>query len=790
MGRPVVKSVVRGAQGLPGEGQEQAKDTLYGPGRLNQQIIDSLGEGLIVYDREGRVVLWNRFMEEMTGLKEEAVKGRLGWELSPFLRELGWEERIRRALAGETVVDPDFSFAIPETGRSGWNSGRLGPLRNANGEIVGALATVLDITALKQAEEALSEASRFYRQVVNSLGHGVLALDREGRYILWNPFLEQMTGIPAQEVLGKHPWEVVPQVDEQELQSDAAAALGGRSVLRADRLYTIPSTGRSLWVSYRVEPLWSVEGRIIGVLANVQDVTARHWAEERLRQRLRQQDAVARLSRRALAGGELQALFEQTANVLAETLELEFAKVLELLPDGRSLLLRAGVGWKEGLVGQARVSAGQESQAGYTLEASEPVIVEDLSRESRFTGPRLLLDHGVVSGMSVIIAGAERPFGVLGVHTTQRRSFTPDDVQFLQSIANLLAVAIRNHQAEAARRESERRFRRLVDSGIIGIYLADLSGRLLEANEVFLRMLGYTREDLAQGLLRSDNITPPQWAPRDQQAADELRRRGVCAPFEKEYLRQDGTPLPVLLGVAMLDAAAEVCIGYVLDISERKRAEADLRQLSAQLLQLQDEERRRVARELHDTTSQNLAALEISLSLVSKAVQELPAAARQALEKGVSLAAECSRQIRSLSYLLHPPLLEELGLVAALRSYAEGFSRRTGIHVSLEAAEAGRLPREAELTLFRVVQEALANIHRHAASPTAQVRLDRTAAEVRLAVTDQGRGIPQEVLAGTAPLGVGIAGMRERVRQLGGRLDITSSDRGCTVSVALPVGSR
>jgi len=174
----------------------------------------------------------------------------------------------------------------------------------------------------------------------------------------------------------------------------------------------------------------------------------RKRAELELKARAAQQRAVAQLGLHAMEAKDLEALLEETVRAVAQVLEVEFCKVLELLPDGKGLLLRAGVGWKEGCVGTAVVGRGLDSQAGYTLLSNAPVIVEDLRTESRFSGPPLLHDHGVVSGMSVVIGGPQRAFGVLGAHSTRRRTFTQDDVHFFQAVASLLATAVERLRAE------------------------------------------------------------------------------------------------------------------------------------------------------------------------------------------------------------------------------------------------------------------------------------------------------------------------------------------------------
>lgn len=172
---------------------------------------------------------------------------------------------------------------------------------------------------------------------------------------------------------------------------------------------------------------------------------------EDLRNRMQQQKIVATLGQQALTNTSLFSLIEEAVKHIAKTLKVDYCKVLELLPVGEKLLLRAGVGWREGLVGQALVNAQNNSQAGYTLLSSEPVIVADLRTETRFHGPSLLLEHGVVSGVSVIIPGREMPFGVLGVHTQAERIFTEEDIHFLQSLANILAAAIENERVRNER---------------------------------------------------------------------------------------------------------------------------------------------------------------------------------------------------------------------------------------------------------------------------------------------------------------------------------------------------
>ena len=228
------------------------------------------------------------------------------------------------------------------------------------------------------------------------------------------------------------------------------------------------------------------------------------------------------------------------------------------------------------------------------------------------------------------------------------------------------------------------------------------------------------------------------------------------------------------------------------DTTMRKDAEEALRNLSARILQLQDEERRRIARELHDSTGQSLAALVIHLSAVSGKISRIDAESAEMLREAIELSQKASDQTRTLSYLLYPPTLDYAGLKSALEWYIEGFTQRSKVKVDLNLSiGTDRLDEIAERTLFRIVQESLTNIFRHSGSETARVRITKISGTVRLEVSDNGKGIPKDILytlnSSRGQLGIGIRGMRERVRQLGGRLEIKSGQDGTTILAVLPV---
>jgi signal transduction histidine kinase len=222
-------------------------------------------------------------------------------------------------------------------------------------------------------------------------------------------------------------------------------------------------------------------------------------------------------------------------------------------------------------------------------------------------------------------------------------------------------------------------------------------------------------------------------------------------------------------------------------------ANNSLRELTARLLQIQDEERRRISRELHDSIGQMLVAQGLYLASVSAESEQLSATAAKALLDSTKLIAEMSKELRTIAYLLHPPLLDEAGLTSAIRCYADGFAERSKIKVKLELPpDLGRLTDECELAIFRIVQECLTNVHRHSGSPSATIRLACSSEGLTLEIKDEGRGMSQEkrtkAASGSLP-GVGLRGMRERIVQLGGKVEINSNAYGTLIIARLPFAS-
>ena len=258
----------------------------------------------------------------------------------------------------------------------------------------------------------------------------------------------------------------------------------------------------------------------------------RQQVETELRTRARQQEAIAHLSQQALGPSELDALLEEAVSLVARTLNVQYGEILELLPNEATFLLRNGIGWRPHLIKRATIGAGSQTQAGYTLGRGEPVIVTDLRVETRFRGASLFHNTGLVSGATVIIGGKERPFGVLGVHSTEERTFSPDDINFLQAIANIIAAAIKRLETET---ELDQFFNLSVDLFCI----AGSDGYFKRLNPQFQALLGYGEAELLSRPLLE--FVHPEDRARTISELESLTRGIPCRDFENRYRCKDGS---------------------------------------------------------------------------------------------------------------------------------------------------------------------------------------------------------------------------------------------------------
>ncbi len=363
---------------------------------------------------------------------------------------------------------------------------------------------------------------------------------------------------------------------------------------------------------------------------------------------------------------------------------------------------------------------------------------------------------------------------------------------------------------EKALRASEQRFRLLVEAAQdYAIFMLDADGRVSSWNIGAQRIKGYEpSEIIGQHFSRFYPEVDVQAGKPQRELQDAMRDGRV--EDEGWRVRKDGSRFWANVVITALRGEQGQLLGFskvTRDFTERMQAEQalrdskeklqesekSLRELSLHLLRTQDEERRRIGRDLHDSLGQYLTALKIRLDAFRSAAARKQAPDVAELSECSELTNDAIKEVRTISYLMYPPMLDEMGLKSAIPWYLEGFTQRSGIKTAFEAPpEFPRLAPEVELALFRVLQESLTNVHRHSGSPTACVRLTASDKSVVLEISDQGKGTPLRSFNSAAPgsqraLGVGLRGMNERILQIGGALELSSSEKGTTVSAIIPL---
>lgn len=514
------------------------------------------------------------------------------------------------------------------------------------------------------------------------------------------------------------------------------------------------------------------------------DISAQKGLEEKLRKKEKQYDVLHKIGRMALTYESLQAFMDKSVKLVARTLELEYCKILELLPDG-NFLLRAGVGWKPGYVGKYIIEGKKESQAGYTLLSNSSVLVENFEDETRFRAPFFLKEHDVVSGMSVIIGSVEKPYGVLGAHSTKKRKFTEEDTYFLNSVAFLIAGVIEHRQTEeklmlyrghleelvkertseltktnkqlflevAGRKEVEKELQNninfletFLDAIPSPVFYRDLDYVYQTCNEMFSSfILGLTKEEVIGKSMYDFKDQFPDEMVRISEHYDRLLLKdGISQPHEVRIRCADGKVRDFLIHKARYsNVSGEVIgiVGILLDITERKKAEKAL----------QETENLR-KKEIHHRIKNNLQVISSLLSLQAEQFSD---------EKVIEAFEESKSRVISMS-LIHEELYktegaESLDFTSYLRRLATDLLRSYkvgGEDIRLKLGlEKVFLGMDTAIPLGIIVNELISNSLKHAfpEGKSGEIRIElhreknSEKPRIMLIVSDNGKGLPESI---------------------------------------------
>lgn len=401
------------------------------------EVLDRISHGFYSLDEELKFGFINDYAKELLGLDESSVGVEIGEEV---VMTAAFENALHDALATQRPIElEDYYDVIDE-----WYYNAIYPSES------GLSVYFQKITEKKEREQELER----YETIIETVEDGIYALDTHQHFTLINEGYAEMVGYPREELLGSH-ISVVVDDEAVELSKQLRERMLTDEIDGGVAQVGVPTaTGETIPTETAFAPLWSDDGVLNGTVGIVRDITERVEREERLETQHRMQSGIAELGQQALRSKDLDVLMATASELVADTLDNDFCKVLDLDEDAEELLLRQGVGWDDGIIGDATVSSVEsDSQAAYTLANKEPVVVKNLNVEPRISGPDLLTNHDIVSGISVIIGPYEDPWGILGTHDTEAKEFTELEVNFVQSVAHVLATAIDRQQNEQTLRE-------------------------------------------------------------------------------------------------------------------------------------------------------------------------------------------------------------------------------------------------------------------------------------------------------------------------------------------------
>jgi PAS domain S-box-containing protein len=726
-------------------------------------IVDSSDDAIVSKKLDGTITSWNHGAERLFGYKAEETVGQPITLIIPWERRSEEEDILRRLARGKRV-DHFETVRKRKDGATVDVSLTISPIRDAAGRVIGASKVARDITERKQAERALSEQAR----LLDLSNDAIFVRDAGDHVTYWNKAATELYGFTRKEALGRVTHEILQTQFPEHLekineQLHRDGNWNGELVhTRKDGTKVIVM---SRWVLDR-----EANGSARCILETNNDITQAKRTEKALRDS-----------------------------------EERFRAIVETTPECVKLVSADGTLLHMNKPGLEMVGA-HSAEEVVGKNVYDLIAPEDRDRFKAFNESICRGQQGSLQFDIIGLGGKRRH-----LETRAAPLRNPDD-----TVVHLAVTADISERtlAEELLRRSEERFRALVNASSDVVYRVspDWSEmRELDGRE-FMADAGKPTKDWLHQYI------PPDDQPLILRTIREAVRTRSMFELEHRVRRADGTlGWTYSRAVPLLNVSGEIqeWFGAASDVTARKEAEENfrklaqtldaevrartreleeqsnqVRELSWRLLTTQDEERRHIARELHDSAGQTLTVLGMSLAqLLQKTGRNAPELAAEA-EQIQETVQQLHREIRTTSYLLHPPLLDENGLYSAISWFLQGLLERSGLEVQLDISkEFGRLPRDMELVIFRLVQECLTNIHRHSESETASIRIVRELNQITLDIRDQGKGMSPARLAEIqlGRSGVGIAGMRERLRQFDGTMNIESDSSGTRICAAIPL---
>ncbi|HEX3186229.1 MAG TPA: PAS domain S-box protein [Pyrinomonadaceae bacterium] len=709
------------------------------------QCFEYAALGLSVTDLEGRLLDVNAAYCSMTGYTESELRQRVNLQTLIHPADLpNALEKMRALVAGEIPAFIVEQRYLKQDGSIAWVQNNVSLIRNKAGQPASIAWLTQDISERKRAQDSLAAleesrtarnaAEQKYQQIFENAGEGIFQSTPEGRYLTANPALARMHGFDSPAELIDSRQDISREIYVEPTQREEFKRLleEHRSVQGFEH-ETIRKDGVKIWISVNAHAIRDDAGSILYYEGTAQDITERKRAEQALRESEERYRDLVENSRELICTHDL---------------------------DGTILSVNRS----------ARTLFGYELHEFVGLMNIRDILEPEVRDEFNMYMQRIL-NEGATSG-TMLIQTRSGDHRVLEYYNSLRTEGVAAPI-----VRGIARDITETRKAEQALRESEERYRELFENSKDPIYVHDMNGIYTSVNRAAEKLSGYSREQIV-GKHFSEFMTSQHAQHVQRQLQKKLESAGETT-YEIEMITKKGRSVPIEISSRLiLEAGVPVGVqGCIRDISEKRKAQEAERNYSRRVIEAQEAERRRISRELHDQVGQILTAVKMNLhALQHKCTQP---EILVSINENLKVIDEAVDQIRDLSVDLRPLLLDDLGLVVALRWYLERQTRNLGIpakFVSGSLDEDDRFSSELETACFRIVQEGVTNIVRHARATRISVRLERVVSDLILLITDDGAGFDSRMLrsgSGTATLG--LRGMEERAQAVGGTITIDSA---------------
>ncbi len=734
--------------------------------------------GVALHNAEGRYVQTNQVYQQMLGYSAEEL-------LSVGVKRITHADDIQEAQElfvelreGKRDHYRREKRYWAKDGRLVWAHSSASAVRDETGALRYVISMVEDITERTRAEEELARTQKFQKAILDNIPDPAWLKDAEGRFLACNEPLARLFGHSAEGILGKTVSDFILWEADRLEHRDQAVLKSAKAVSGEERL--VDARGKVRWFETIRSPVLDGFGGVGGIVGIARDVTDRKWVESLLQV---QRDFGTFLA----STNDLSAAVEKLLKIALQTEAVDCGAVYLVEENSEDFRLEGQQGLSSGFAQSGSYfgrQAAQMSNQGGVASGQGPMgaMVEQLKAE------------GLRALEIIPIQHAARVVAVLALGSRVSHEIPVRSCQAVEAIAAQAGGAIARIRAEQSLRANRQLLEKTLNSLHSAVFMvAAQSSAILECNPAATRIFGYGREELLgqkMDLLQVDETRAAQF--RKRMAKEAKNNHGAVEPFEFQMRRKNGSEFATensLRPIKDESGNAVIWVSVMRDLTDLKRAEEDLRQLSQRIIAAQEMERYRVARELHDGVNQVIASAKMRLAKVAGSSKVNPAS-REILARCNDLLVQALEENRRIAYNLRPSDLDDLGLAAACRNFCKEVQARTRLNLKcLISALPENLPEAMELNLFRIAQEGITNIEKHAQARTARLQITLQDKSLLLKIQDDGRGFRVDAKKRNGKWrGIGLTNIRERAAALGGTCQVESAPKkGTCITVRVPL---